>query len=226
MKNTKYIFTGIIGIIIFFTIGFIYSQYRADRKSLMLAVSDGEYYVQITNVDLFKKEALFKHITYFSGNDAFNSAEYEVKCDKEDITLCVPSLKRGYYIRPTSSELDFTVGLDNSKIFLASDKTISASLEALNSEINLPEYESAFKINVKNGKVATIEEITRYNNSEDLILPRGYTLDSYKIEKITSISCKMDSECKTPGEYLIKSNCPYTSICQQDKCVIICPDSK
>lgn len=46
----------------------------------------------------------------------------------------------------------------------------------------------------------------------------------YKIEKVLDVSCKKDSECETPWEYLIRSNCPYTSKCIQDKCSVICPN--
>jgi len=45
----------------------------------------------------------------------------------------------------------------------------------------------------------------------------------YKIEKILDISCKIDSDCKTPGEYLIQSRCPFTSKCIKNKCSVICP---
>lgn len=231
MKNTKYI---LIGIIIFFAIGFIYSEFRSheiepvrfdDVKDLMPAVGDGEHYVQIVKIDLAKKTAVFKHINYFVGMDAFNSAvEYETECDKKDMTNCIPSLKHGYYIKPTSPESGFVMEISDSKIFLANNKNISASLEDLNKEISLPQYDSAFKINVINSKIISIEEITRYNNSETFNLPKGYTLETYKVEKTTEISCQNDNECETPEEYSTRSNCPYTSICEQNKCAVVCPE--
>jgi len=46
---------------------------------------------------------------------------------------------------------------------------------------------------------------------------------SYKVEKVLDISCKIDKDCKTPGEYLIQSRCPFTSKCIKDKCTVICP---
>jgi hypothetical protein len=221
MKNTKYI---LIGIILLFAIGFAYSQYRANKISNSVpGVGDGEYYVQISQIDLPNQTAVFKHITYFSGTEAFSSAEHEVQCDKDDITDCVPSLKRGYYIRPTSPESDFSMKFDGSKIFLSGNKDVSGTLQELNNEISLPQYESAFKINVKDNKVETLEEITRYNGSETFSLPKGYTLDSYEVEKTTEISCQTDSDCETPAEYLMRSSCPHTSICEQNKCVVICP---
>lgn len=48
--------------------------------------------------------------------------------------------------------------------------------------------------------------------------------NTYKIEKTLDISCKIDNDCKTPGEYLIRSNCPYTSKCIKNKCNVICPN--
>jgi len=221
MKNTYYI---LIGIFLLFFIGFAYSQYRASSISkTMPAVGDGEYYVQISKIDTGNKTADFKHITYFSGMGAFNSAKYEIQCDKEDIIECVPSLKHGYYIRPSNPESGFSMKLDGAQILLSGKKSASSSLQDLDSEIKLPQYESAFKINVKDNKVISIEEITRYNNSEGFNLPKGYALDSYEVEKETEMPCQIDADCETPGEYLARSNCPYTSICEQNRCIIICP---
>ncbi|HQK63573.1 MAG TPA: hypothetical protein PLF16_00310 [Candidatus Staskawiczbacteria bacterium] len=225
MKNTKYI-PIFIGIILLFSIGFAYSQYRANKtNNTMPSVSDGEYYVQIVQIDLANQTAVFKHITYFSGTDAFSSAEHEVQCDKGDITECVPSLKRGYYIRPTSPESDFSMKLNNPRISLSNNKDIPATLQDLDKEVSLPQYESAFKINVRDNKIESLEEITRYNGSETFSLPKGYTIDSYKVEKTTEISCQTDGDCKTPAEYLMRSSCPFTSICNQNKCVVVCPEN-
>jgi len=46
---------------------------------------------------------------------------------------------------------------------------------------------------------------------------------SYRIEKVLDVSCKIDKDCITPGEYLIQSRCPFTSKCIKDKCAVICP---
>ncbi len=224
MQNSKII---IIGTIIFFAIGFIYSEYRANKPSTnMPAVSDGEYYVQIGSVNQEAKTAIFKHITYFVGADAFNSASHEIECEGKEITECVPTLKKGYYIRPSIPESAFSDSIANSEIFLSNSRNVLSSIEGLNQEINLLGYESAFKINVEGGKVAKIEELTRYNNSQSFGLPRNYTLDSYTVAKETDVSCVYDGDCETPGEYLMMSSCPYTSICDLGKCVVVCPDYK
>jgi len=47
---------------------------------------------------------------------------------------------------------------------------------------------------------------------------------NYKIEKQLNIQCNDDNDCETPWEYLIRSNCPYTSKCIKDKCNVICPN--
>jgi hypothetical protein len=52
----------------------------------------------------------------------------------------------------------------------------------------------------------------------------GYTLDSYTIEEITDVSCKVNSDCQTPMEYLVQSRCPFTSICLEKRCTVVCPD--
>jgi hypothetical protein len=57
------------------------------------------------------------------------------------------------------------------------------------------------------------------NNS----LPIGYTLANYSLEKITETSCTQDSECVTPMEYAILSRCPFTSLCLNNKCTVVCP---
>ncbi|MFA6099321.1 MAG: TspO/MBR family protein [Patescibacteria group bacterium] len=55
-------------------------------------------------------------------------------------------------------------------------------------------------------------------------LPQGYTIDSYKIEKVTGESCLKKADCQTPGEYLIQSRCPFVSLCLANKCTVVCPD--
>lgn len=68
----------------------------------------------------------------------------------------------------------------------------------------LPEYENKY-----------LPEVTKSEVHE---------VKSFKIEKVLDVSCKKDSECETPWEYLIKSNCPYTSKCIENKCSVICPN--
>lgn len=57
-------------------------------------------------------------------------------------------------------------------------------------------------------------------------LPEGYTFDSYTIEEVTESSCDKYSDCETPMEYLVQSRCPFTSICLENKCTVVCPDIK
>ncbi|MFA5166255.1 MAG: hypothetical protein WC449_03030 [Candidatus Paceibacterota bacterium] len=229
MNQKTYI---IIGTVLLFVIGFIYSGYRASNSiktspsQFVPAMADGVYYVQIREMDLVKKSAVFDHITYFSGIVAFNSAQHEAKCDKKEIEECVSTLKYGYYIRPSDPKSAFSIGISEAKIFLSTSKTRIASLEELKNEINLPEYQPAFTIEIKNNKIDKIEEITRYNNLPSFSLPKGYSLDNYSIEKVTEKSCKLDGDCETPSEYLIRSNCPYTSICLDTKCVVVCPGAE
>jgi hypothetical protein len=52
---------------------------------------------------------------------------------------------------------------------------------------------------------------------------KGYTLDSYDVAETTSVVCKQASDCVTPPEYLMQSHCPFTSLCLQDKCTVVCP---
>src|SRR5690348_4509060 len=62
-----------------------------------------------------------------------------------------------------------------------------------------------------------------WNTHTDISLPSGYTLDSYTVAKVTDVACTKDAECTTPGEYLMQSHCPFTSICLKNKCTVVCP---
>ena len=55
-------------------------------------------------------------------------------------------------------------------------------------------------------------------------VPQGYTLDSYQVAEILDMACVQDSDCVTPGNYAMRSNCPYTSLCLNNKCTVVCPD--
>jgi len=57
----------------------------------------------------------------------------------------------------------------------------------------------------------------------NIILPKGYSLDSYKVEKVLEIACVSNGDCETPGEYLIQSRCPFVSLCLENKCAVVCP---
>jgi len=35
--------------------------------------------------------------------------------------------------------------------------------------------------------------------------------------------CIADKQCVTPGEYLVQSNCPFSSACIDEKCKVVCP---
>ncbi len=34
--------------------------------------------------------------------------------------------------------------------------------------------------------------------------------------------CIIDTDCKTPGEYMIRSNCSFTSKCINNRCNVVC----
>lgn len=59
----------------------------------------------------------------------------------------------------------------------------------------------------------------------------GYDVDGNKIEatdtfeviEVLSQSCQTDNDCETPTEYAIQSNCPYDSVCIENKCTVTCP---
>lgn len=57
----------------------------------------------------------------------------------------------------------------------------------------------------------------------NIILPKGYSLDSYDIEKVLETVCTKNSDCETPAEYLVQSRCPFVSLCLENKCAVVCP---
>lgn len=61
-------------------------------------------------------------------------------------------------------------------------------------------------------------------STDQTTLPQGYTMDSYRIEKVLETSCKENAQCETPMEYLVQSRCPFTSLCLENKCTVVCPD--
>lgn len=61
------------------------------------------------------------------------------------------------------------------------------------------------------------------DEKQKCIRPWEENCSDYTITETTNESCSNDSECVTPGRYLMLSHCPYTSKCIEGKCVIICP---
>lgn len=47
---------------------------------------------------------------------------------------------------------------------------------------------------------------------------------NYKVVEVLDVSCNIDSDCETPMDYLIRSSCPFTSKCLENKCSVICPE--
>ncbi len=41
-------------------------------------------------------------------------------------------------------------------------------------------------------------------------------------ENTADVSCATDDDCETPMEYLIRSDCPYSSKCIEGRCEIVC----
>jgi len=72
-----------------------------------------------------------------------------------------------------------------------------------------------------NNGTKVVSEVPR-----DHPLPDGYTLDSYAVEEILGTTCNSDADCETPMDYLVQSRCPFTSLCLDNKCTVVCPSSK
>lgn len=48
-------------------------------------------------------------------------------------------------------------------------------------------------------------------------------LGSFEISKVLEQSCELERQCMLPMDYAIRSNCPYTMKCIENKCSVICP---
>jgi hypothetical protein len=61
------------------------------------------------------------------------------------------------------------------------------------------------------------EKQQRYGKKE----PRAS--EDYTVAEVTEQSCTTDADCEVPNEYAIRSICPYTSKCINNKCTVVCP---
>jgi len=61
------------------------------------------------------------------------------------------------------------------------------------------------------------------NDTRNIGLPLGYTLDRFQVEKISTTTCARHEDCRTPFEYLVQSRCPFTSLCLNSRCSVVCP---
>lgn len=66
--------------------------------------------------------------------------------------------------------------------------------------------------------------VTSYDAlSEGIELPEGYTLEAFEVAAETGATCEDSRDCQLPPEYAAMSNCPYVSLCQQNRCTVVCP---
>lgn len=65
--------------------------------------------------------------------------------------------------------------------------------------------------------------IRKEENYKGIDIPQNYTLENYSVAEVLDIQCKKYTECETPDEYLVRSSCPYTTICLKNKCTVVCP---
>ena len=71
--------------------------------------------------------------------------------------------------------------------------------------------------------VSSLYSIVMEKKSFQDDLPDGDLLNDCKIEKILSVSCETNEQCETPSEYLLQSRCPFTTLCLDKTCVVVCP---
>ncbi|MDD2907547.1 MAG: hypothetical protein PHH98_02800 [Candidatus Gracilibacteria bacterium] len=49
---------------------------------------------------------------------------------------------------------------------------------------------------------------------------------NYQVVEKLGTSCEIDDDCETPMDYLIRSNCLYTSKCLEKQCSVVCPATR
>lgn len=47
--------------------------------------------------------------------------------------------------------------------------------------------------------------------------------EDYTVAEVSDQSCTSDADCVLPMDYAIRSVCPYTSRCIENKCTVVCP---
>ncbi|MBL7078393.1 hypothetical protein ISS42_01930 [Candidatus Shapirobacteria bacterium] len=62
--------------------------------------------------------------------------------------------------------------------------------------------------------ILVIVGIVSYNSG----YTRGYREGFSKVSE----SCVVDTDCKTPANYLIRSSCPFESKCIENRCNVVC----
>lgn len=60
--------------------------------------------------------------------------------------------------------------------------------------------------------------IPKENNSPAFNAELGYEV----IEEL-QVSCQVDTDCELPFDYAIRSSCPFSAVCLEHSCVVICP---
>ncbi|MGE3278434.1 MAG: hypothetical protein AB7J40_01355 [Candidatus Altimarinota bacterium] len=63
-----------------------------------------------------------------------------------------------------------------------------------------------------------------YEQHQEKWLKKKLSTKEYQVAELSDQSCSMDTDCTTPESYLIRSVCPYTSKCLQNKCAVVCPE--
>ncbi|MBN2014761.1 MAG: DUF333 domain-containing protein [Candidatus Altiarchaeota archaeon] len=84
--------------------------------------------------------------------------------------------------------------------------------------VETPEGQAGYCV-LPDGRVC--EEWRFYSSNGSECVPPGE--EEYEVAEFTRNPCNQDSDCVTPGRYLMLSHCPYTSKCIDGRCTVICP---
>lgn len=119
--------------------------------------SDGVYFVQIQSVNANPEDTTLtlSHVTYFEGEEATLSAKAEVECPSGIIEDCVPTLKDGFYVRPSGAP-QWTAPVSKEVAITLKDG-VTATMDDIAALVNT-NHEAIMVVTVEGGMITTIEE--------------------------------------------------------------------
>jgi hypothetical protein len=121
------------------------------------SVPDGSYTLQIHSILTAHDQTslTLTHVNYFDGGTATSSAEHEAHCPKEQpLGACVPTLVKGYYVRPSGAQ-DFSAPLTPDSRIVLHD-IIDATVDSLK---NLHrQFDPVFDVTIDRGVISALIE--------------------------------------------------------------------
>lgn len=144
-----------------------YAGQATDRQDRVAAVAkapaseiqDGEYYAHVAEIDVTPEDTLvrFAHVTLFLGDEARLTAKNDVRCGDAKLDDCVPTLARGYYVRPSGAPDEMAPVPKGAKIRLVGKAT--STVEDLRTLMKVTSSIPVFTITISGGQAVEIRQL-------------------------------------------------------------------